>query len=60
MKIEFALNRAGLWWSGLGFSVHIERDQRAAGEPFAWASSPSSRGCRQFRLGGLAGAVSRG
>lgn len=57
-KPVFKLDRAGLFIEALGLSLHVHRDARAAGEPFAWASAPSCLG-RQFRLGGLAGAVSR-
>lgn len=57
-KPVFKLDRAGLFVEGLGLSLHVHWDPRAAGEPFAWASEWSRLG-RQFRLGGLAGAVSR-
>lgn len=57
-KTELALDRAGLWWSGLGFSAHVCRDRRGEGEPLAWIGKPSAQG-RQFRLWGLAGALSR-
>jgi hypothetical protein len=58
MKIEFSLDRAGLWWSGLGFNLHIANDRRAADEPAIWwqRSAPSSR---SFRLWNLEGVVSR-
>lgn len=59
MRVEFKLDRAGLWWSGLGVSLHMSQDRRLAGERLAdwWRSSPGSR---SFRLGGLAGVVSKG
>ena len=57
-KPLFKLDRAGLFFEGLGLSLHVYGDRRAAGEPFAWVSDSSGLG-RQFRLGGLAGAVSR-
>lgn len=58
MKIEFALDRAGLWWSGLGVSLHVAKDARAVGEPAVWWSR-QAKGSRSFRLGGLEGSISR-
>jgi hypothetical protein len=58
MKIEFALDRAGLWWSGLGVSLHVAKDARAAGEPAVWWARQAP-GSRSFRVGGLEGSVSR-
>jgi hypothetical protein len=58
MKIEFALDRAGLWWSGLGVSLHVAKDARAPGEPAVWWTR-KGQGSRSFRLGGLEGVISR-
>jgi hypothetical protein len=58
MRVEFALDGAGLWWSGLGAELHVYPDRRAPGEPVAW----SERGVgsvRRFRIGNLAGVVTR-
>lgn len=58
MKIECALDRAGLWWSGLGLSLHVAKGARASGEPAVWWSREAP-GSRSFRLGGLEGTISR-
>lgn len=58
MKIELSFDRAGLWWSGLGFSLRIANDRRAPGEPPVWWQREGTGG-RSFRLGHLAGAVAR-
>lgn len=58
MRIELELDRGGLWWSGLGFNLHIANDWRAAGEPAVWWQR-QSQGSRSFRLGSLSGAVAR-
>jgi len=58
MKIEFALDRAGLFWSGLGVSLHVARDARAPGEPAVWWQRQGP-GTRTFRLGGLEGVINR-
>lgn len=58
MRIELQLDRAGLWWSGLGFSAHIMKEPRAAGErAVSWHRQGD--GSRAFRLGSLEGVVSR-
>lgn len=55
MRIELQLDRAGLWWSGLGFSAHIMKEPRVAGErPVSWQRQGA--GSRAFRLGNLEGA----
>lgn len=53
MCIQFAADRAGLFWSGLGVSLHVAKDERASGEAAAWWSKGS------FRLGNLTGAIAR-
>ena len=53
MKIEFAMD-----WRGLGVSLHVAKDARAAGEPAVWGARPAP-GSRPFRLGGLEGSISR-
>jgi len=58
MKINFTLDRAGLYWSGLGVSLHVAKGARAAGEPAVWWSRQTP-GSRSFRLGALAGSISR-
>ena len=58
MKIELAIDRAGLWWTGLGFSLHIANERRVPGEPAVWWQRQAP-GSRSFRIGGLEGAVSR-
>ena len=58
MKIELALDRAGLWWSGLGFSLHIAREARADGEPVVWGATTET-GARRFRLGAFEGVMGR-
>lgn len=58
MRIEFAMDRAGLFWSGLGVSLHVAKEERASGEPAAWWTRQAP-GSRSFRLGGLAGSISR-
>lgn len=58
MKIELALDRAGLWWSGLGFNLHLYNDPRAANEPAVWFKSQGELGAF-FRLWNLEGAVAR-
>lgn len=58
MKINFTLDRAGLWWSGLGVSLHVAKERRASGAPALWWSREAP-GSRSFRLGSLAGSISR-
>jgi hypothetical protein len=57
MQIEFKIDRAGLWWSGLGFSAHLFGEAPAPGEAGAYWS-PSGRGAA-VRLGNITGFVSR-
>jgi len=60
MKIELALDRAGLWWTGLGFSLHVFNDRRPAGEPaVSWQRQGQGQGSRSFRLWSLEGVMSR-
>lgn len=58
MRIELQLDRAGFWWSGLGFSAHIAKEPRVDGErTVSWRRQGD--GSRVFRLGSLEGVVSR-
>jgi len=58
MKIELALDRAGLWWTGLGFSLHVFNDRRPAGDP-AMSWQRQGQRSRAFRLWNLEGVMSR-
>jgi hypothetical protein len=58
MAMKFELDRAGLYWSGLGVSLHVAKEPRAAGEPAVWWTRQAP-GSRFFRVGGLEGTVSR-
>lgn len=58
MRIEFAVDRAGLFWSGLGVSLHVAKEPRAHGEAPVWMQRPAP-GSRSFRVGGLEGTISR-
>lgn len=56
--MKFEMDRGGLYWSGLGLSLHVAKEPRAAGEPPVWWTRQAP-GSRSFRLAGLAGAISR-
>jgi hypothetical protein len=58
MRIELAIDRAGFWWDGLGFSMHIAREARHPDDPAVWWK-PAGERSRSFRLGGFQGVMTR-
>lgn len=59
MQIEVSVDRNGLFWSGLGLSLHLEHEPAAPGLPLVWWRRSELPGSRSFRLGGLEGVISR-
>lgn len=57
MRIEFAVDCAGLSWSGLEVSLYVAKEPRAQGEASVWMQRPAP-GSRSFRVGGLEGTIS--
>jgi hypothetical protein len=58
VRVEFTLDRAGLFWNGLGISLHVAKRPRAALEAAAWWERRMP-GSRSFRLGPFVGTVCR-